>query len=180
MFKIILLAGCLSLAGCDQSRLADNGQKRSIRAPGIERLQSLSQKADVFYQTRDYVEADKIYRQIVALDAKNLKAHYRLGNIAFRSQDWRKARDQYEKVIEIQPRHIRAQYNLSMTYLTMAERHLKFYAANVGADTDLRSVAQLITALEEVSNPSVRSSAAPKSRPTDETPLNKLLNTLAE
>lgn len=181
IYGLILVASCLALAGCDKSQAPEKSSKDPITAPGVDQLQSLTQKADVLYQTRDYMQSAKVYRQIVTLDVKNLKAHYRLGNIAFRAQEWRTARSQYEKVIDLEPRHTRAQYNLAMTYLTLAERHLKFYAANVDASANLESVTKLITALEDISNPGASSRQSKNSQnESNDSPLDKLLETLSQ
>ena len=152
LFAIVGILG-LTLVGCERAQVKQDEGKPPIQAPGIDQLQGFMQKADVFYQTQDYSKARDLYAQVVQLDPKNLKATYRLGNIAFRGRKWTEALKHYQAVIAIEPRHTRAQYNLSMTYLTLAERHLKFYAANVDSNANLDSVSRLVTALEEISNP---------------------------
>lgn len=182
MTRLLVLGVLLTLTACESTPKKDDKQKQeAVRAAGIEALQGLMQKADVFYQTRDYPQAKTFYLEVVKLDPKNLRAHYRLGNIAFRNREWSDAMARYEEVIKLEPRHTRAQYNLAMTHLTKAERHLKFYAANVDSNANLEAVSKLITALEEISNPNA-AAARRTSTESDETTssLDDLLDELAK
>jgi|GEM_PF-1274538 len=184
---LIVLMSCMSLYGCTGSYVKKKQapKEEPVMSMDVDNLQLELQSAEVQYQTRNYSEASRLYKKILQTDPKNVKALYRVGNIEFRSQNWKEARNYYEQVIELSPQHTRAQYNLSMTYLTLAERHLKFYAANVDSSANISSVTQLITALEEISNPgsSTRSRSKedfkPSSKPEDES-LNDLLEQLSQ
>jgi len=166
-------AGCTSMLKPKTVAL----EKKPVQAAGIEVIQGLLQQADKRYSDQRYDEAQKLYQQVIDLDQKNLKSHYRLGNIAFRAQRWQDAQDRYETVIKLEPRHARAQYNLAMTYLTKAERHLKFYAANVDSSANLLPVTKLISALEEISNPTANSGSSKTAADTNS--LDQLLDELA-
>ena len=184
--KVVLVCSSMMLFGCVSSgdTQPKPKQQEQIQMPGIDVMQELMQKADIMYQTRDYEQAGNMYKKVLDVDPKNIKALYRLGNIAFRSRDWDSAKKYYDQVIEIEPRHTRAQYNLAMTYLTMAERHLKFYAAHVDSNANLDSVTKLITALEDISNPGAtrQQSQQPiyQETPSSESSLDKLLDELAK
>ncbi len=194
LFRSLMVCCCILACGCvSNAQKKDSKAVEAIKTPGIEVVHDLSKKGDVLYQTRDYEEAKTAYLKVLDIDPKNLNALYKLGNIAFRSRDWQTAIQRYDQVIEIEPRHTRAQYNLAMTYLTMAERHLKFYAAHVDSNANIDSVSKLIAALEDISNPSssgttssASSYTAPATAPTpsnstsDESSLDKLLDVLSK
>ena len=178
LFTVVaLVTGCQSLKPVDAEKSTSNKPE----VIGIDQLQALSKQADELYQSRDFDRAGAIYSEILIQDPKNLQANYRLGNIAFRQQNWAQARTHYSAVIEIEPRHARAQYNLAMTYLTLAERHLKFYAATAGADANLSAVAKLVMALDDITQARSGSSstADAEKKPATGSALDQLIDELA-
>lgn len=185
MTCIVFGTGCTSMKSGAEQQAREQQAKKSKIAPedsapaaGIDVLQDMMRRAEVFYKTREYAQSKALYLKAIEIDPKNLQALYRLGNIAFRSRDWTGAMNWYTQVIELEPKHVRAQHNLAMTHLTLAERHLKFYAAHVDSDANLESVSKLIRVLEEIANPvNVRGPQPSRSNQSveDNSALDKLL-----
>ena len=166
----ILICLLLGLGACQSSPEKNTDEDSPLTMDTvIDKTMMTMETADSNYSTRNYKAALAGYEAVVKGDPVNVKAHYRIGNIMFRAQRWADARRSYEKVIELKPSHAKAHYNLAMTYLTLAERHLKFYAANVDRTEDISAVSDLIDALENISNPNTR-----RSRPKEPTPVDRL------
>jgi len=66
-------------------------------------------------------EAERLYRDAMALDPWLAIAYTNLGNIRFRRQDGASAEQLYRKALEIDPRQPEAQYNLGYVMLERAE-----------------------------------------------------------
>ncbi len=66
-------------------------------------------------------EAERLYREAVALDPWLAIAYTNLGNIRFRRQDGTHAEELYKKALEIDPRQPEAQYNLGYVMLERGE-----------------------------------------------------------
>jgi DNA-binding transcriptional MerR regulator len=66
-------------------------------------------------------DAERLYREAIALDPWLAIAYTNLGNIRFRRQDGTRAEDLYKKALEIDPRQPEAQYNLGYVMLERGE-----------------------------------------------------------
>ncbi len=86
------------------------------------------------YRARAYEEARGHFEALVALAPEHEDAWLRLGNIAMIEGRLDDAEAAYRIALRLRPRFAKAHYNLALTYLTRAEDHFLFYAANGGAD----------------------------------------------
>ena len=171
-----------SLVGCSSTpdkKNSEAAEQKPLIAEGIDKIQSSLQEAELHYKARNYVQAEALYQKVIENDPNNIKALYRLGNISFREQKWEQAQEYYRQVIQNEPRHSRAQYNLAMTHLTLAERHLKFYAAHADDSANLSAVSKLVGALQEISNPGSQS-ASSRSTSAQSSSLDELLDELSQ
>jgi DNA-binding transcriptional MerR regulator len=66
-------------------------------------------------------DAERLYRDAIALDPWLAIAYTNLGNIRFRRQDGTHAEELYKKALEIDPRQPEAQYNLGYVMLERGE-----------------------------------------------------------
>jgi len=66
-------------------------------------------------------DAERLYREAIALDPWLAIAYTNLGNIRFRRQDGTRAEDLYKKALEIDARQPEAQYNLGYVMLERGE-----------------------------------------------------------
>ncbi len=150
-----------------KSKSSKSNQK--IDAEDVKRLEI---EAANFYQAGNYVQARAHYESILSAQPNNTEVAYRLGNIAFREGRWQDAQNFYQQVIAQEPNHSRAQYNLAMTYLSLSEQHLKYYAATAAPDADLTLVNKLMAFLSSLS--SNAASAAPAQSDSARSLLNRL------
>ncbi len=144
MRLIPLICLTLFLIGCEGM-----GSKKNHPA---ESPHIVLNRAEALYKSRQLEQAANLYNQILQQDPSNVKALYRMGNISFRLSDLDAASVYYKRVIKIDPRHSRAQYNLAMSHLSLAEKHLKFYAATAQETSDMRLVSKIVGFLNDISS----------------------------
>ena len=108
-------------------------------------------EADVLYRQGNLEAAAGIYKSLLKSESGNAIAYYRLGNIAFRGKQLKRASFYFQKALELQPDNDRAHYNLAVTHLSMAERHFKFYTANLPASSDVSQMTQILSAIAKFS-----------------------------
>ncbi len=72
--------------------------------------------AGVYWKKRRYAEAEPHYRQVIAHEARDVQAIYRLGLIFVMKNHYPEAITHFKKVIEIDATHVRAYGALGVTY----------------------------------------------------------------
>ena len=125
----------------DDSKAIDSAAARSVQFSGrlSERDRRLFQAWDAFLRG-DAMEAERIYRQILALEPENVEAWLQLGEVLFhsgprRGQPMAAARTPFERVLFFEPEH------------TSALLHLARIAASERRLADLDSLARRILEL---------------------------------
>lgn len=130
--------------------LFGNKIKNPIPKQAVDKIDVTMQanRADQFYQNGDFSSAETEYQKLLKLDQKQPVAYYRLGNIAFRNKQLKRAIFYFNKSVEMSPRNDKAQYNLAMTYLSLAEQHLKLYTNMVPNEADSVQVNRMLAEIE--------------------------------
>ncbi len=73
------------------------------------------QKANNYYQQKNYDSAAVYYKQLAKLEPRNAEVYYNLGNTYYRLNDVGNAVLNYEKALHLQPSHTQAADNLYLT-----------------------------------------------------------------
>jgi tetratricopeptide (TPR) repeat protein len=86
----------------------------------------------VYFNARDWREAERYYRKAVEVDPEYALAHFNLGNLYDERGDRSGALDHYLAAIRIHPRYADAHYNIALLYQSMGQplkavRHWKAY-----------------------------------------------------
>jgi tetratricopeptide (TPR) repeat protein len=86
----------------------------------------------VYFNARDWRQADEFYRKAIAVDPDYALAHFNLGNLYDERGDRAAALDHYLSAIRIHPRYADAHYNIALLYQSMGQplkavRHWKAY-----------------------------------------------------
>jgi tetratricopeptide (TPR) repeat protein len=86
----------------------------------------------VYFNAKDWKEAERYYRQAVEVDPEYALAHFNLGNLYDERGDRPAALDHYIAAIRIHPRYADAHYNIALLYQSMGQplkavRHWKSY-----------------------------------------------------
>lgn len=86
----------------------------------------------LYFNARDWKEAERYYRKAVEVDAEYALAHFNLGNLYDERGDRPAALNHYIAAIRIHPRYADAHYNIALLYQSMglplkAVRHWKAY-----------------------------------------------------
>ena len=90
--------------------------------------------AEVYWKKRRYAEAEPHYKVIVANDATDLQAGYRLGLVFLMSERYVEAVSQFKSVIKLDATHVRAHGALGIAYKELGN----FSEAAVAFETVLR------------------------------------------
>jgi len=86
----------------------------------------------VYFNARDWRQADEYYRKAIAVDPDYALAHFNLGNLYDERGDRAAALEHYLSAIRIHPRYADAHYNIALLYQAMGQplkavRHWKAY-----------------------------------------------------
>lgn len=86
----------------------------------------------VYFNARDWRQAEQFYRKAVEVDPKYALAHFNLGNLYDERGDRPAALKHYLAAISIHPRYADAHYNIALLYQSMGQplkavRHWKAY-----------------------------------------------------
>jgi tetratricopeptide (TPR) repeat protein len=86
----------------------------------------------VYFNAKDWKEAERYYRKAVEVDPEYALAHFNLGNLYDERGDRPEALNHYVAAIRIYPRYADAHYNIALLYQSMgqqlkAARHWKAY-----------------------------------------------------
>lgn len=86
----------------------------------------------VYFNARDWRQAEQFYRKAVDVDPNYALAHFNLGNLYDERGDRSSALDHYLAAINIHPRYADAHYNIALLYQAMGQplkavRHWKAY-----------------------------------------------------
>ncbi|WP_200817617.1 tetratricopeptide repeat protein [Calothrix rhizosoleniae] len=81
------------------------------------RTNSLFQQGINFYQTKDYQNAEKYFRQVIAINSTNDVVHLLLGDTLMQQQQVEAAISKYEEVINRAPKKIDAHLRLANALL---------------------------------------------------------------
>jgi tetratricopeptide (TPR) repeat protein len=86
----------------------------------------------VYFNAKDWKEAERYYRKAVEVDPEYALAHFNLGNLYDERGDRAQALDHYIAAIRIYPRYADAHYNIALLYQSMGQqlkavRHWKAY-----------------------------------------------------
>ena len=86
----------------------------------------------VYFNAKDWKEAERYYRKAVDVDPEYALAHFNLGNLYDERGDRPAALDHYIAAIRIHPRYADAHYNIALLYQAMGQplkavRHWKAY-----------------------------------------------------
>jgi tetratricopeptide (TPR) repeat protein len=86
----------------------------------------------VYFNSRDWREAERYYRQAVEVDSEYALAHFNLGNLCDERGNRSEALAHYAAALRIQPNYADAHYNLALLYQSdrqplKAVRHWKLY-----------------------------------------------------
>jgi tetratricopeptide (TPR) repeat protein len=86
----------------------------------------------VYFNSRDWRQAEQFYRQAVEVDPEYALAHFNLGNLYDERGDRSAALVHYVAAIRIHPRYADAHYNIALLYQAMGQplkavRHWKAY-----------------------------------------------------
>lgn len=86
----------------------------------------------VYFNARDWRQAEQFYRQAVDVDPEYALAHFNLGNLYDERGDRAQALHHYLAAIRIHPRYADAHYNIALLYQAMGQplkavRHWKAY-----------------------------------------------------
>lgn len=86
----------------------------------------------LFFNARDWRQAEKFYRQAVEVDPQYALAHFNLGNLYDERGDRAAALERYLAALAIHPRYADAHYNIALLYQAMGQplkavRHWKAY-----------------------------------------------------
>ncbi len=81
------------------------------------RTNSLFQQGINFYQTKDYQNAEKYFRQVIAINSTNDVVHLLLGDTLMQQQQVEAAINEYEEVIHRAPKKIDAHLRLANALL---------------------------------------------------------------
>jgi tetratricopeptide (TPR) repeat protein len=86
----------------------------------------------VYFNARDWRQAEQYYRKAVEVDAEYALAHFNLGNLYDERGDRSAALNHYVAAIRIHPRYADAHYNIALLYQSMGQplkavRHWKAY-----------------------------------------------------
>ena len=88
----------------------------------------------LFFNARDWRQAEQFYRKAVEVDPEYALAHFNLGNLYDERGDRPAALQHYQAAIAIHPRYADAHYNIALLYQAMGQplkavRHWKAYLA---------------------------------------------------
>jgi len=86
----------------------------------------------VYFNARDWRQAEQYYRKAVEVDAEYALAHFNLGNLYDERGDRAAALQHYQTAILIHPRYADAHYNIALLYQALGQplkavRHWKAY-----------------------------------------------------
>ncbi len=86
----------------------------------------------LFFNARDWRQAERFYRKAVEVDPQYALAHFNLGNLYDERGDRPAALEHYQAALAIHPRYADAHYNIALLYQAMghplkAVRHWKAY-----------------------------------------------------
>jgi len=86
----------------------------------------------VYFNARDWRQAEEFYRKAVDVDPQYALAHFNLGNLYDERGDRSGALDHYLAALDIHPRYADAHYNIALLYQAMGQplkavRHWKAY-----------------------------------------------------
>lgn len=86
----------------------------------------------VYFNARDWRQAEQYYRKAVEVDAQYALAHFNLGNLYDERGDRAAALQHYQTAILIHPRYADAHYNIALLYQALGQplkavRHWKAY-----------------------------------------------------
>jgi tetratricopeptide (TPR) repeat protein len=86
----------------------------------------------LYFNSKDWQEAESYYRKAVEVDPEYALAHFNLGNLYDERGERPAALDHYIAAIRIHPRYADAHYNIALLYQTMGQplkavRHWKAY-----------------------------------------------------
>jgi tetratricopeptide (TPR) repeat protein len=86
----------------------------------------------VYFNAKDWKEAERYYRKAVEVDPEYALAHFNLGNLYDERGDRAQALNHYIAAIRIYPRYADAHYNIALLYQSMGQqlkavRHWKAY-----------------------------------------------------
>lgn len=87
------------------SQLAEDKPTGVEAAPtaGADEIVGLLEKASGYFGKGDFEQAEKVYIEIIAKDAKNFRAYKGLGKIYKRQRNFADARKSFEQVLKIEP-----------------------------------------------------------------------------
>lgn len=86
-----------------------------LGAANAQDSRSLFQSANVYYQNKQYDEAEKMYLLLIKKDNKNANAFYNLGDTYFHLQQYANAILYFEKAKKLQPDDKSIQHNIELT-----------------------------------------------------------------
>lgn len=86
----------------------------------------------LFFNARDWRQAERFYRKAVEVDPQYALAHFNLGNLCDERGDRAAALEHYQAALTIHPRYADAHYNIALLYQAMGQplkavRHWKAY-----------------------------------------------------
>lgn len=96
----------------------------------------------LYYQKKDYNEAQKYYRQAIKLRPKSIEAMFGFINPAAALQNWAEVFSMYQKILTLDPRNSVANYRLALMYyyrkeFTSAEKQLQQVIEHYPFDYDI-------------------------------------------
>ena len=113
----MLIGFCfLGLTACMQTLETKKDNRQDLASYSGD-LVELRKKADKAYQNRQYQEAEKFYRILIAKDAKDAIVWFRLGNIYARTKQPQKAIKAYEKAVYMDSTFTKAWHNMGIVQL---------------------------------------------------------------
>ena len=141
--KIIVLICSLLLGGC--ATLGSENASVKADLAKMDLVNGFLVAGEKLYKTGQLDLAETQFLEVLDVEAVNVGALYRLGNIQFRKGNLPDALKYFNKIIDINPRHPRSHYNIAVINLMEAERHFKLYAATEDPANDLAKVTEILS-----------------------------------
>jgi len=141
--KIMLVSIAVILNGC--ATFGDRNSDIKLELANMEQVESLASVGEKLYVNGQLTMAREYFRDILDLDADNVSALYRLGNISFRREKLDSAIGYFRRVITLNPRHAKSHYNIAVIELMKAERHFQLYVATASASQDLSKITDILS-----------------------------------
>jgi tetratricopeptide (TPR) repeat protein len=97
-------------------RLVVSGESppEAEEAPTLRRREEYRNLGVAFYEAGMYAEAGREFRQMLALDARDVEARFHLGLVAFRAGRLGEAVEEFSQVVELEPRRSGGYLNLAL------------------------------------------------------------------